>query len=684
MASPKPAYPATRQAPETVTFAAGVSFTDPYRWLEEDSPEALAWQAEQDALTQGWLKALPTYGAFTRKVQSFNAGHETGVPKYAGGRWFRQYAPEGQDLAVVEVGDQPEGPGRRVIDLNAMRRNQPLQLDFFRPSPDGSKAVISINQGGHEAGRLQVIDVETGALLLDGVPHARVFWTAWLPDSSGFYYTGYDAAASMTQIQLYFHRLGEAPPTRAEEVELTHPVAWPVVSADGRHVLIVCDHLCPRPEYIRAIGEDGPWRPLLRGVPDMVRGALMGDEMIAITDDGAPRGRLVAIPLATATDRKTWRELVAASDNLLGTVLAIGDRIVLMDLVDCYSRIRVLDRDGRIEREIALPGRGVVNTFGGVYALYCMVDAMAPGGPDEIAFLYNSPVQGPTLCLANVATGAVRQLGAPAATLDAVVTDGGALSADGRRIPYRLVARRDLDPTTPRPTILFGYGGFNAVVLPGWLGAMFAAWVQAGGNLVMGHLRGGGEFGPEWWSEGRLKLKQNTFNDLYAIAEDLIARGVTTPGMLGVNGGSNGGTMASAAVAQRPDLFRASVPQVPITDVLGRRRDPVSMASTLDYGDPDDPEMIATLAAWSPYQNLRDGVAYPAVLVDSGENDSRCPAWHGRKFAARLQAASSSDRPILLRVRAGAGHGAVGAAAQIGQQAEVLSFFADQLGLQAD
>lgn len=681
MAASKPAYPATRQAPETVTFAAGVSFEDPYRWLEEESPEALAWQAEQDALTQDWLKARPAYDAFTRQVTALNDALNIGIPRYAGGRWFRQYVPEGQDLGVVELSDRPDGPGRRIIDLNVMRRDEPLQLAFFRPSPDGSKALISLNEGGREAGHLQVIDVDTGALLLDGLPQTRIFWTAWLPDGSGFYYTGYDAAVSMTQIQLYFHRLGEAPPTKAEAVELTHPVAWPVVSADGRHVLVVCDHLCPRPEYIRTIGEDSPWRPLLRGVPDMVRGALMGDELIAITDDGAPRGRLVAIPLATAADRMTWRELVAASDNLLATVLVVGDRIVLMDLVDCYSRIRVLNANGEVEREIALPGRGVVNTFGGVYALYCMIDALAPGGPDEILYLFNSPTQSPTLCLANVATGAVRELNEPRARLDAVVTDGGAVSADGRRIPYRLVARRDLDPSTPRPTILFGYGGFNAVILPGWLGAMFAAWVQAGGALVMTHLRGGGEFGPEWWTEGRLKLKQNTFNDLYAIAEDLIARGVTTPDMLGVNGGSNGGTLASAAVAQRPDLFRASVPQVPITDVLGRRRDAISMASTLDYGDPDDPEMIATLAAWSPYQNLKDGVAYPAVLVDSGMNDPRCPAWHGRKFAARLQAASVSDRPILLRVRAGAGHGAVGTAAQIEQQAEVLSFLADQLGL---
>ncbi len=684
MSAAKLAYPAARKAPETVTYAAGVSFADPYRWMEEESDGALAWQAEQDALTQAWLKDRPAYDAFARRVRALDAGHSLSIPKYAGGRWFRQHAPAGQDLEVVEVSQTPLGPGRRVIDLNAMRRDEPLALEFFRPSPDGRKIMFSWNEGGREGVHLHVIDVDSGVMLLEGLPQERVFFTAWLPDSSGFYYQGYDPSVSMTAARIFLHRLGEAPPSRAEDLELSHPVSWPVVSPDGRHVVIFCDHLCPRPEYIRAVGDQGPWRPFLQGVTDMFRGVPMGDRFIAITNEGAPRGRLVSIPLATPTDRQTWRELIGASDDVLGSVLAVGDRIVLMDLVDSYSRVRVLSAAGEFQREIELPGRGLVNSFGGVYAMFCMLDALAPGGPDEVVYLFNSPVQGPSLHLANVATGAVRQLSEPTAVLDAVVTDGGGVSGDGRRIPYRMVTRRDLDVSAPRPTIIFGYGGFNAAVLPGWIGAMLGAWVQAGGVVVIAHLRGGGEFGPDWWTEGRLKLKQNTFNDLYAVAEDLISRRATTPAMLGVNGGSNGGVMACVAAVQRPDLFGASVPQVPITDALGRRRDPITMGATLDYGDPDDPEMVGALYAWSPYQNIKDGIAYPAVLIDSGMNDPRCPAWHGRKFVARLQEATTSDRPILLRVRAGAGHGAVGAAAHVEQEAEVLSFFADQLGLEVD
>jgi prolyl oligopeptidase len=200
-------------------------------------------------------------------------------------------------------------------------------------------------------------------------------------------------------------------------------------------------------------------------------------------------------------------------------------------------------------------------------------------------------------------------------------------------------------------------------------------WVHA-------HLRGGGEFGEQWWRDGRLGHKQHTFDDLFAVAEDLVRRGVTTPTQLGMTGSSNGGLLAGAAIAQRPELFRAVVPQVPLLDALGCRRDPHSVAIAIaDYGNPDDPEHATWLLSWSPYQNLRDGVAYPAVLLDAGENDTACPPWHSRKFAARLREQSNSGRPVLLRVRAESGHSTMTEAQMAERDAEELAFLADELGL---
>ncbi len=267
--------------------------------------------------------------------------------------------------------------------------------------------------------------------------------------------------------------------------------------------------------------------------------------------------------------------------------------------------------------------------------------------------------------------------------IDAQIHDYAGTSADGARVPYHVVARSDVDLSRPQPTVMYGYGGFQAAVIPGWCGTWLAAWIKAGGVLVLMHLRGGGELGPDMWHQGRLKHKQNSFNDVYAIAEDLIARGITTAAQLGVVGGSNGGVMASVVAVQRPDLFRASIPQVPITDALARMRDPICAASTLDYGDANDPEMSEVLHAWSPYQNIKDGSAYPALLLDAGKQDVRCPPWHVRKMAARMQLANQSPNPILMRVREGVGHGAHDVAGQRAQSADWLTFFIDQLGLKS-
>jgi len=457
---------------------------------------------------------------------------------------------------------------------------------------------------------------------------------------------------------------------------------WPVAAADRRHVFICADHLNPRPDYIRDAGADAPWRPFLRGATALFRGDILGQHYIAITSEDAPRGRLVAIPLASPQDRSSWRELLPHSDAVLACALVVGTRIALLDLVDTYARLRVLEADGSLHGEIALPGRGVVNSFGGVMDAPNMIDSLTRGAPGEVSFIYCSPSQAPALYRANVDTLAIECLREPGQTLDVQVHDRCCTSADGARVPYHVIARRELDLTRPRPAILHGYGGFNVAFLPGWAGAGLAAWVQAGGVLVLAHLRGGGELGPEQWHQGRLARKQNSFNDAFAIAEALIADGVTRGDRLGAVGGSNGGVMAAALAVQRPDLFRATSPQVPITDILARGRDPITVAASLDYGDPADAALAPSVLAWSPYQGVRDGVAYPALLIDCGLNDPRCPPWHGRKFAAALQHASTSGLPVLLRVRAGAGHGAVGEAAQALQNAEMLSFFADQLGLE--
>nr|WP_316640429.1 prolyl oligopeptidase family serine peptidase [uncultured Roseateles sp.] len=672
-------YPIAHADPKTVTFGR-ISYVDPYQWLEEESPEALAWQAEQDQLTQAWFKANPASQRATAIMDSMPR-IEADFPIFSGGRWFRKRTPAGRAMQVVEVAGAVDGPWHCIVDLETLSNGHLLSVDVFVPSPDGRKAVIGFGVDGRELAELRVFDVDTGEVLMDQIPQTYAFFAAWLPDSSGFYITARDPAAMASGSRVYRHMLGQETSTRPEDYKVTADEMWVKTSADGKHSILTADHLNPRPDCLRDETANKGWRPFLQGESAQFRGDIIGDHFYAVTNEGAPRGRLVAIPLATPKKRSTWKELIPGSDDVLATLLVVDGLLVLVDLVDTWSRMRVFDVEGRLKGEVPLPDRGSISIQ--QFALFNMMDMFSRGAKGEVLFPFSSPARSAALYRANVHTFEVEALTQPLVDIDAQIQSHSAASADGARVLYHVIARADVDLSKPQAVAMYGYGGFQAALIPGWPGSYLAGWIKAGGVLVLMHLRGGGELGPDMWHQGRLKHKQNTFNDVHAIAEDVIARGIGTAAQLGVLGGSNGGVMAAAVVVQRPDLYRASISQVPITDVLARARDAICMAATLDYGDPHDPEMSEIINAWSPYQNVQDGVAYPALLLDAGRQDVRCPPWHVRKMAARMQPANSSPHPILMRVREGAGHGAADVAGQRAQGSDWLAFLIDQLGLKA-
>jgi prolyl oligopeptidase len=264
------------------------------------------------------------------------------------------------------------------------------------------------------------------------------------------------------------------------------------------------------------------------------------------------------------------------------------------------------------------------------------------------------------------------------------VEDRWAVSVDGTRVPYHLVRRADVSPDRPQPTLIYGYGGYNVALVPRFPGPM-AAFIAAGGVFVHAHLRGGGEFGLEWWQSGRMTGKQNGYDDLYAIAEDMIASGLCTPRTLAVTGGSNGGLLAGVALTQRPELWAVAVPRVPILDLIGACRDSYGRQAVMEeMANIDDPLELQRLTTFSPYHLVRRGVAYPAVFLDAGDTDPRCPPWHARKFAARLQAASAGNAPILLHVWENVGHGwATNKNVAEAEHTEWLAFTLRHLGVDA-
>lgn len=671
-------YPAAKTLPEAKTFGS-VSYTDDYQWLEEETPEVQAWESAQNKLTQEWFDRSPASARADELIASLPHVESKDLPLYGGGRWFRKRTPENQKMAVVEVAENLQGPWRNVIDFNQLSTGELLTLECCVPSPDGRKVLLSWGVDGRESEVMRAIDSDSGKWLTESMRQIRPFFQTWFADSSGYYYSALDTAVSMSNSSVFSQRLGAEPTNKGEAYEATHTVMWAKPSADGKHSLIFADHLNPRPDYIREEAGRGAWRPFLKGEKALFRGDILGDYFYAVTDEGASCGRLVAIPLATPTDRNSWKELIPGTDNVLATLHIVDGHLVLADLVDCYSRLRVFDLQGKLKGEIKMPGHGSMSSSN--FVMPSMMDMFSKGSDGDVLFPFSTAAQAPAMYRANIHTFKVEPLYQPPASIDAQFHDYAAISADGSRVPYNVIARSDIDLSKPQPTAMYGYGGFAAALVPSWSGAWLAAWMQGGGVLVLAHLRGGGELGPDMWHQGRLKNKQNSFNDVFAIAEDLIARGITSAGKLGVVGGSNGGTMAAASIVQRPDLFRAAISQVPITDVLARVRDPITMGATLDYGDPNDPEMAGVIAAWSPYQNIKDDTSYPALFIEAGGSDVRCPPWHTRKFAARIQASNTGPNPTLMLVREGYGHGAADVEGLRKQGSAWLAFFIDQLGL---
>lgn len=681
--STPPSRPVAAPQPQMRAFG-GLEVEDPYGWLEEDSPESLAWQAAQSDAAEQLLRG-PTFEALRPAIARHSVDSRVFAQHRHGRHWFRQVLPDGAEQPVLQVVDDPAGDGKVLVDPNALSTDHPVSLDFFFPSPSGALVAYGISTSGSEQSTLHVVEVESGRVLDDQVPLAMATAVAWSPDESGFWFSDQDRDAPGFQLAVYRLDLGAGDAVRIEQPTYTHPVVFPQVGAAGEHLVTVVDHLAPRPHHVLDLRrpEDG-WRPFLLDAAGPYQGFIAGQEYVALTTDGAPRGRIVAVPLATPDDRATWRELVPQGDAVLRNVSGLGkEHLLLSRLVDATASITVHDLGGRLVAEVPMPAAGNAGTTGAGYNLPLAPMAGTNTETLEVSFVHASFGEAPTVHLYDAATNRSQRLTEPAATVPGLVVERlEAPSADGTPVPFRLVRRADVTTAEPRPVLMYGYGGYNVAFTPGYLEHL-APFVEAGGILAFCHLRGGGEYGAQWWHEGRLHRKQSTFDDLYGIAEHLIAHGVTTAAQLAVVGGSNGGLLVGAALAQRPDLFAAGVADRPVLDLLSLIRDPYTLAAAMaDYGNPYDPADAPYLLGASAYHCVPASAALPATLVVCGEQDPRCPPWHGRKYVARMQAANTTQTPVLLRVWADTGHLGTDASTTVLKNAEWLGLVMDVLGLE--
>ncbi|WP_158884786.1 prolyl oligopeptidase family serine peptidase [Amycolatopsis anabasis] len=676
----------TPRRPITKTIG-GVTFEDPYDWLRAGTDEVLDWQNRQVAAAVEAVRSSPAFEAVLKSLRSCPSSAEAllGTRLAVAGRWFWIGRNDEGTAQAVRVSEQRDGAGRVLVDaaaITARRGDQrPTMFLYAIPSPDGRLVAFSHSAGGEPFGHYGVVEAGTGRLLDTAEPtmQGNMLRVGWLPDGTGFYLHGRSPDGRHA---LRFAAVTPDAVARPEavfehgDVSPTALGLTPQVSPGGRYVLGVT---VPHEYAASVIGEiaTGRWR---RFTPDGFDAELHGawlddDTYLAIATD-TPRGRVVAVPAATSTDQSSWREIIPAGDRVLRSLDIVDGRLVVSALRDVSLDITVHELDGTPVGTAPLPGASA--SFG------LVLDRARPRS-DEFTFSATTFTSADTAYRLDVGTAEL-EIVEPGEQLDGIAVEQYfATSADGTRIPYFVIARADLDRAAPRPTLVNAYGGFNIPLLPAFLGEN-APFVDAGGVYVRANLRGGSEYGRDWYEAGRLHRKQNVFDDLRAVAEDLIARGIATPRTLAFHGASNGGLLAAVAAVQQPELWRAVVAQVPVLDVLEPLADVpgvegIRSVYAKDYGNPDDPADAAVLYQYSPYHNVVPGVRYPAVLQVIGERDISCPPFQGRKFTAALQHATASEHPILLRIWNDVGHGSIDPALAAEQRAEILAFVMHQLGL---
>ena len=658
----------------------GVTVEDPFRWLEDDTdPKVAEWQKQANATTVEELASSPNAAAVAAAVRAtFEDIIMCTAPERFGDKWFRKILPPGGTQVIFEISDSATGQGRVLVDPSGDGANAMISSTF--PSPDGSFLFVGIVNNGIYSYR--VIDVADGSVLRDDFGQfSNIGFCAWTPDNRGFFFTTMAITTNadgqvIGQNQVWWQPLdGEA---EQQQIELDHPAAFPLISEDGRWAAIRTSQVAPCPRWLRRL-DGGEWTPFLTDETAMVKGTIVGDEYWAITDDVSGWCRLVAIPLEGSGDRSSWREILPArEDHKLLSISQCGDYVALSIIESGIMQMKSIDLDGVDRGNVALPGDGAFGLFGLGYIMGIAMPIVAADG-DGCTFVHSGFDRSPGVYRADLSNLSIKELEAPAHVLpDRYVQRFEAEGPNGT-VSWWAMRKASTPLDGSAPTIVMGYGGFNAPEIPHYT-AMAAAWTELGGIWVHSQLRGGGDRDRAFWEAGRMHRKQGTFDDLYAVIEDLHARGFAVPERTGVWGTSNGGLLVGAAVSQRPDLIGAAVAQVPILDLMQMRKDPVTLGIAMaDYGNPEDPVDAPVLHAYSPYHNVKPGVAYPALLCDAGADDNLCPPWHSRKMVAAVEAASSSGRRARIRVRGGAGHNQMTSELLIQRDIEELTFFYDEL-----
>ena len=682
--------PITEMKPITDEYH-GVKVVDDYRWLEEsDSPAVKAWTEAQNKHSRAWLDGRAERAGIEAKLTALYAKD---TPSHGGlaarpGRVFAlKFQPPKQQRLLVSLASVDDLASERVVlDPNELEPKGQVAMDWFVPSPDGKLIAVCLSEHGSEDGTLHFFRTETGERLPDRI--ARVQYptgggsAAWMPDSSGVFYTRYPHKGEKPEAdlnffqQIYFHKLG----TPAEADEYSTGRDFPRIaeieletSEDGRwlHAAVANGDGGEFAHYVRETKSGAAWRQITRHEDGVKQVAFShdGSALFLRSVKDAPRGKVLRIPttgvLADAV------VIVPESEAVIEGITPTAKVLFVADMLGGPSRVRQFSLEGADARILALPEASGV---GGLLEV-----------GERIVFRQTSFVAPAAWMSYDPANGAMKKTAlfntSPVDFSDIEAVREFAVSRDGTKVPVNILRRKGTKLDGSNPALLYAYGGYGHCMRP-FFDFENRLWFDRGGIYVVANIRGGGEFGEEWHLAGNLTKKQNVFDDFAACAQHLIDRGYTRPEKLAVEGGSNGGLLMGAFLTQNPALARAVVAHVGIYDMLRVELDPNGAFNVTEFGSVKDPAQFRALHAYSPFHNVKDGTKYPAVFFLAGETDGRVNPAHSRRMTARLQAATASAHPILVRLSAASGHGMGTALTEkIAQQADVFAFLFDQLGM---
>lgn len=672
-------YPQTKTVDRTDTYF-GTSVADPYRWLEDDrSEETKQWVKVQSSFTENYLSKIPFRGQIKNQLRNIWNYEKVSAP-FKEGKYEYFYKNNGLQPQSVLYRKDERGKTEVFIDPNALSKAGTTSLSSVQFSKDGSLVAYSISEGGSDWVKIITMDVETKKII-DQPILAKFSSPAWL-NNEGFFYSKYDQPkdgsmlSGMTDAhKVYFHKLGTSP--EADELiiggeSFKRRYMMFSVTDDQQFLILSAANATNGNElYIRkANDKKGKFIPVQKGYS--YNTSILdskGNTFYAITDKNAPNKKIVRFDFSAPTQ---WKDVIPEVENALSASVG-GGYIFAKYMKDAVSFVQQFNYNGKLIREIQLPGKGTASGFSG------------KDSEKNIYFSFGNYIMPASTYKINVDTGETSLYYRPNVKFNSdnyVSEQVFYTSKDGTKIPMMISYKKGIKLDGKNPTILYGYGGFNASITPSF-SVVNAIWMENGGIYAVPNLRGGGEYGKKWHDAGTKMKKRNVFEDFIAAGEYLQSKGYTSPEYMALSGRSNGGLLVGATMTMRPDLAKVAFPAVGVLDMLRYNQFTAGAGWAYDYGTAQDSkEMFEYLKGYSPVHNVKKGTCYPATMVITGDHDDRVVPAHSFKFGAELQNKQACSSPVLMRIEINAGHGAGRSTEQvIGENTDLLSFALYQMGI---